>query len=100
MLQRWMRIIICAILMIAITGNVFIAEASGDTRLIVKLQPGNLIGAVLSLLGAVLLDVIPAANLYLLRVLNVPVLTFLLQWLGVVYVEHDTTINNPAFHNV
>src|SRR5437016_6611352 len=96
---RWMRIIICAILMIAIVGNAFTAEAAGDTRIIVKLQPGTLIGAVLSLLGGVLLDVIPGVNLYLLRVTTVPIVTFLLQLLGVVYIEHDTTLNNPAFEN-
>src|SRR5437660_8586874 len=100
MFVRWMRIMICAILMIAIVGNLFTAEASGDIRIIVKLQPGRLIGPVLSLLGAVLLDAIPAVNLYLLRVSSVPVLTFLLQLLGVVYIENDTTLNNPTFENV
>jgi len=91
---------ICAILIIAIVGNTFTAEASGDTRIIVKLQAGSLIGPVLNLLGGVLLDVIPGVNLFLLRVTNVPVLTFLLQLLGVVYIEHDTTLNNPTFENM
>jgi len=100
MFVRWMRVIICAILMIAILGNTFTAEASGTTRIIVKLQSGSLIGAVLSLLGAVLLDVIPGLNLYLLQVVNVPLLIFVLQLLGVVYIENDTTVNNPAFENV
>src|SRR3989442_3918599 len=100
MFQRWMRIIICAILMIVIVGNLFTAEGSGDIRIIVKLQPGRLIGPVLSLLGAVLLDAIPAVNLYLLRVSTVPVLTFLLQLLGVVYIENDTIMKNPTFENV
>src|SRR5437870_8573307 len=99
MFQRWMRIIICAILMIVIVGNLFTAEASGDIRIIVMLQPGSLIGAVLSLLGAVLLDAIPAVNLYLLQVSSIPLLTFVLQLLGVVYIEKDTTMNNPAFQN-
>ena len=86
--------------MIVIVGNLFTAEASGDIRIIVKLQPGRLIGPVLSLLGAVLLDSLPAVNLYLLQVSTVPVLTFLLQLLGVVYIENDTIMKNPTFENV
>src|SRR5437870_278223 len=97
---RWMRVITCAVLIIVIIGNIYCAEASGDIRIIVKLQVGALIGPILSLLGADLLDSIPAANLYLLRVSNVPVLTFTLQLLGVVYIENDTTLNNPTFQNV
>ncbi len=96
---RWMRVIICALLMIAIIGNIFCAEAAGDIRIIVKLQAGALIGPVLTLLGADLLDSIPAVNLYLLRVSTVPVLTFTLQLLGVLYIENDTTLNNPTFQN-
>ena len=96
---RWMRVITCAVLIIAIIGNIHCAEASGDIRIIVKLQVGALIGPILSLLGADLLDSLPAANLYLLRVSNVPLLSFTLQLLGVVYIENDTTLNNPTFQN-
>ena len=93
---RWMRAIICALLIIAIIGNIYCAEASGNIRIIVKLQAGALIGPILTLLGADLLDSIPAINLYLLRVPNIPVLTFTLQLLGVLYIENDTTLNNPS----
>jgi subtilisin family serine protease len=96
---RWMRIMICAILMIALIGNITGAEASGGIRIIVKLQVGALITPVLTLLGAQLLDSIPTANLYLLEVSNIPVVTFVLQLLGVVDIENDTTINIPAFEN-
>jgi subtilisin family serine protease len=100
MFVRWMRIIGCAILVIAIIGNVIGAEASGDIRIIVKLQAGFLVGPVLTLLGADLLDSIPALNLYVLRMPYVPTLTFILQLLGVVHIEKDTTMNIPAFLNV
>jgi subtilisin family serine protease len=96
---RWMRAIICSLLIVAIIGNIFPAQASGDIRIIVKLQAGALIGPVLTLLGADLLDSIPAVNLYLLRVSTVPVLTLTLQLLGVLYIENDTTLNNPTFQN-
>src|SRR5713101_5513580 len=99
MFARWMRIVICAILMIALIGNMNRVEASGDIRIIVKLQVGALIAPVLSLLGGLLLDSLPAANLYLLEVSKLPVLTFLLQLLGVVYIEHDTTMNIPTVEN-
>src|SRR6185295_6621455 len=99
MFVRWMRITICAILMIAILGNMAGAEASGNTRVIVKLQLGALIGPVLTLLNAELLDSIPGLNLYLLRVSSIPLLSFTLQLLGVAYIEADTTINNRSFKN-
>jgi subtilisin family serine protease len=100
MFVRWMRIIACAILIIVIIGNVIGAEASGDTRIIVKLQAGLLIGPVLTLLGADLLDSLPAVNLYLLRMPYVPTLNLTLQLLGVLYIENDTTMNNPTFLNL
>src|SRR5436853_869205 len=93
---RWMRVITCAVLIIAIIGNIYCAEASGDIRIIVKLQVGALIGPILSLLGADLLDSIPAANLYLLRVSNVHLISFILQLLVVVYIVTDTTLNIPT----
>src|SRR5436190_6382399 len=99
MLVRWMRITICAILMIAIMGNMAGAEASGNTRVIVKLRLGALIGPVLALLNAELLDSLPGLNLYLLRVSSIPLLSFTLQLLGVVSIEPDTTINNRTFKN-
>src|SRR5262249_44675253 len=95
-----MRITACAILMIAIIGNVIGAEASGDIRIIVKPQASSLIGPVLNLLGADLLDSIPEANLYLLRMSSVPALTFILRLLGVLYIENDTTINTPSLLNL
>jgi subtilisin family serine protease len=100
MFVRWMRIIACAILIIVITGNVIGVEASGDTRIIVKLQAGLLIGPLLTLLGADLLDSLPAVNLYLLRMPYVPTLNLTLQLLGVLYIENDTTMNNPTFLNL
>src|SRR6267142_1080479 len=100
MFVRWMRAMICAILLIAIMGSTVGAEAAGDIRIIVKLRTGALIGPLLTLLGADLLDSIPSVNLYLLRVPLVPVLSFTLSLLGVAYIETDTTMDNPTFRNL
>ncbi|HYR87872.1 MAG TPA: hypothetical protein VE422_27575, partial [Terriglobia bacterium] len=91
---------ICAILLIAIMGSTVGAEAAGDIRIILKLRTGALIGPLLTLLGADLLDSIPSVNLYLLRVSHVPVLSFTLSLLGVAYIETDTTMDNPTFRNL
>src|SRR6266478_3173961 len=100
MFVRWMRGMICAILLIAIMGSTVGAEAAGDIRIILKLRTGALIGPILTLLGADLLDSIPSVNLYLLRVPHVPALSFTLSLLGVVYIETDTTMDNPTFRNL
>ncbi len=100
MFVRWMRGMICAILLIAIMGSTVGAEAAGDIRIILKLRTGALIGPLLTLLGADLLDSIPSVNLYLLRVPHVPALSFTLSLLGVVYIETDTTMDNPTFRNM
>ena len=100
MFVRWMRGMICAILLIAIMGSTVGAEAAGDIRIILKLRTGALIGPLLTLLGADLLDSIPSVNLYLLRVPHVPVLSFTLSLLGVAYIETDTTMDNPTFRNL
>src|SRR6266478_5913505 len=100
MFVRWMRGMICAILLIAIMGSTVGAEAAGDIRIILKLRTGALIGPLLTLLGADLLDSIPSVNLYLLRVPHVPALSFTLSLLGVVYIETDTTMDNPTFRNL
>jgi subtilisin family serine protease len=100
MFARWMRIIICAILMIAIVGSTVGAEAAGNIRIIVKLRPGALLGPILTLLGADVLDSIPSVNLYLLRVPLLPALNLTLSLLGVLYIETDTTLDNPTFRNL
>src|SRR5579862_19684 len=100
MSEGWIRIIICAVLIVVILGNVTQTEASGDIRVIVKLQAGFLIGPILTLLGATPLDSVPAANLYLLEVPFIPQLNLTLQLFGVLYIETDTTINSPSFLNL
>src|SRR6267143_15976 len=100
MFVRWMRAVICAILLIAIMGSTVGAEAAGDIRIILKLRTGALLGPLLTLLGADLLDSIPSVNLYLLRVSHVPALSFTLSLLGVAYIETDTTMDNPTFRNL
>src|SRR6266850_1162577 len=100
MFVRWMRIMICAILVVAIIGSSFSAEAAGDLRIILKLRVGALLGPILALLGADVLDSIPSINLYLLRVPHLPVLNFTLSLLGVIYIENDTTLSNPTFRNM
>jgi subtilisin family serine protease len=73
----------------AATSNPFIIQTNGLT--------GGILGIISALGGGALLDQVPGTNIYLVNLLNVPVVTPLLQTiLGIVFIEPDKQVSAPA----
>src|SRR5437867_2844782 len=72
----------------AATANPFIIQTNGL---------GSILSIISSLGGGTLLDQVPGTNIYLVNLLNVPVVTPLLQSiLGIVFMEPDKRVMTPA----
>jgi subtilisin family serine protease len=71
------------------------AQAAVTVPVVVKLLPGVNLSLITNLLGGVLIDTIPGTNTHLLRLPNLPVLTFTLKLLGVEWLEVDRSIGVP-----
>jgi thermitase len=87
------RLLICALVMLVLSSQ---ASAAGFP-VIVQLSSSAALSPVLLLLNGTLLDSIPEANLYLIRVPQLPVITPLLQMLGVQWLELNTGVAQPDF---
>jgi subtilisin family serine protease len=96
MLSTLKRAGLCALLVLTIVGSCLNAEAASP-RIVVKMNTGSLIGPVLNMLHATILDTIPEINLYLLQVPYLPSLSsYSLKLLGIEYIEIDTTLSGPT----
>src|SRR5262245_56393293 len=96
MLSALKRALTCTLLLLMMGGGCLNAEAA-SSRIVVKMNSGSVIGPVLTLLNATVLDTISDANLYLLQVPLVPSLSPLtLNLLGIAYIETDTTLYGPT----
>jgi hypothetical protein len=89
------RILLIFLMISVLSGS---AMAASNPLIIETNGPvGNVLSLVSSLGGGLLLDQIPGTNIYLLDLPNLPIVTPLLQFLlGIVFMEPDRTILNPA----
>jgi subtilisin family serine protease len=84
-------------LLLALFIFVFSANAhAAGIPVIVKLLPGVNLSLVTNLLGGTILDTIPGTNTLLVRLPSLPIVTPLLQLLGLQWVELDRTVKVPA----
>ncbi len=74
----------------------FNVNAATSVPVIVKLAPGVNISRITSMLGATVLDSIPGADTYLLRLPSLPVVTPALQLLGVQWIETNRGLDLPS----
>jgi hypothetical protein len=91
MTGRLIRFVLILSLLAALNVN-----ASTSVPVIVKLAPGVNISRITSLLGATVLDSIPGADTYLLRLPSLPILTPTLQLLGVQWIETNRGLDLPS----
>jgi subtilisin family serine protease len=72
------------------------AQAAGTIPVVVKLLPGVNLSLITNLLGGTILDSIPGTNTYLVRLPSLPVVTPVLQLLGLQWIEADRAVKVPA----
>lgn len=72
------------------------AQAAVTVPVVVKLLPGANLSLISSLLGGTVIDSLPGANTYLLRLPALPIITPVLKLLGLDWVELDRGIRVPA----
>jgi subtilisin family serine protease len=71
-------------------------QAAESFAVVVKVLPGTNLTLVSNLLGGTVIDAIPDANTYLLKLPALPVLTPLLKLLGVQWIELDRGLSLPV----
>ena len=71
-------------------------QAAVSIPVVVKLLPGANLSLITNLLGGTLLDSIPEANTYLLRVPSLPLLSPILRLLGVEWLEQNRGLTLPT----
>jgi subtilisin family serine protease len=91
MTGRLLRLILIATLLFAAN-----ADAATAVPVVVKLLPGVNLSLVTSLLHGTVVDSIPGANTYLLRLPSLPILTPLLKLLGVEWIEANHGLGLPS----
>jgi len=91
MAGRLVRLSLIAVLLFAVN-----ADAAVSVPVIVKLLPGANISVVTALLGGTLVDSIPGANTYLLRLPALPILTPVLKLVGVEWLESNRGLGLPS----
>jgi subtilisin family serine protease len=90
MTGRLLRLILIVTLLFAVE-----ADASVQIPVVVKLLPGVNISLITSVLGATVVDSIPGANTYLLRLPSLPILSPVLRLLGVSWIESNRGLSLP-----
>src|SRR2546428_7830076 len=70
---------------------------AGSLPVIVKVSPIANISLIASTLGGTVLDSLPGANTYLLKLPSLPLLTTALQLLGVQWIEQNKLMAQPRF---
>jgi hypothetical protein len=91
MTGRLFRLVLIVMVLFAIN-----ADAATSVPVIIKLGPVANLPLISSILGATPLDSIPGANIYLLRLPSLPVLTPTLQLLGVQWIEANRGVDLPS----
>ena len=71
------------------------AQAAGSVPVIVKVSPIANISLIASTLGGTVLDSLPGADTYLLKLPSLPLLTTVLQLLGVQWIEQNKLMALP-----
>jgi subtilisin family serine protease len=82
-----------AVALLLITSS---TQAANPVTVVVKVLPGTNLTLVNNLLGGTVLDAIPEANTYLLKVPVLPVLSPVLKLLGVEWIESNRVLSLPA----
>src|SRR5579862_2156787 len=94
------RLLIC-VLTCTLLFSTFSTPASAASNNPFIIETGGLLGGILSIVsalgGGTLLDQVPGTNIYLVNLLNIPVVTPLLEsLLGIVFMEPDERVTAPA----
>jgi thermitase len=92
MSRRHLSILLVALLLCFTTS----AQAAPTVPVVIKVLPGANLSLITNLLGGTVIDSIPEANTYLLRLPSLPVLSTTLKLLGVEWLESDRGISLPA----
>ena len=71
-------------------------QAANPVPVVVKLVPGANLSVITNLLGGTVIDAIPEANTYLLKLPVLPVLSPILKLLGVEWLELDRGVSLPS----
>src|SRR5687768_17561903 len=86
-------------LIIALLGVIWIcslgAQAASPVPVVVKVLPGANLSLITNLLGGTVIDSIPEANTFLLRLPVLPALSPILKLLGVEWLEVDRGVSLP-----
>ena len=86
----------CLLLLLLILLFTTSAQAATTVPVVLKVLPGANLSLINTLLGGTLIDSIPEANTYLLRLPSLPVLNSTLKLLGVEWIELDRGVSLPG----
>jgi len=87
---------ICFLLLLLLPLFTTSAQAATTVPVVMKVLPGANLSLINALLGGTVIDSIPEANTYLLRLPSLPVLNSTLKLLGVQWLEQDRGISLPG----
>src|SRR4030095_15558951 len=85
-LTRWRVATVLGLALLLFTSS---TQAANPVAVVVKILPGANLTLITNLLGGTILDAIPDANTYLLKVPTLPVLSPVLKLLGVEWIESN-----------
>jgi subtilisin family serine protease len=91
--MRWRTVAAVVVALLLFTSS---TQAADSVAVVVKVLPGTNLTLVSNLLGGTVIDTIPDANTYLLKLPALPVLTPLLKLLGVQWIELDRGLSLPG----
>ena len=89
---RWRTAAVLALALLLFTSS---TQAANPVAVVVKILPGANLTLINNLLGGTVLDSIPDANTYLLKVPALPVLSPVLKLLGVEWIESNRALSLP-----
>jgi subtilisin family serine protease len=89
---RWRTAAVLALALLLFTSS---TQAANPVVVVVKILPGANLTLINNLVGGTVLDSIPDANTYLLKVPALPVLTPVLKLLGVEWIESNRALSLP-----
>jgi len=91
--RRWRGATVLILVFLLFTSS---TQAANPVSVVVKILPGANLTLITNLLGGTVLDAIPDANTYLLKVPSLPVLSPVLKLLGVEWIEANRGLSLPA----
>src|SRR5688572_30211928 len=92
--RRWRVLTALALALLFFTSNS--TQAANPVPVVIKLVPGANLTVITNLLGGTVIDAIPEANTYLLKLPVLPVLSPILKLLGVEWLELDRGVSLPS----